>query len=115
MSEQLLTPTDVARKLRVSRATFYRMRGGLIAKGVKTILVGSHVRYLESSLDVLIRQAAEMMIANTGPGASSLEGEGALERLTRLARHIARLVDRFCLVDETNSVLAWAQPQPEHR
>ena len=59
MSENLLSPTNAARKLGVSRMTFYRIRAKLLAKGVKTVTVGNHVKYLESSLDALIRLAAE--------------------------------------------------------
>jgi predicted DNA-binding transcriptional regulator AlpA len=59
MSEQLLTPTDVTKKLKISRAKFYRIRGQLIANGVKTVIIGGNVKYLESSLDRLILKCAE--------------------------------------------------------
>jgi len=59
MSEQLLTPTDVTKKLRISRATFYRIRGKLIANGVKTTIVRGYTKYLESSIDALIRKCVE--------------------------------------------------------
>ncbi len=59
MAEQLMTPMDVARKLRISRATFYRFRGKLIAAGLKMIVVGEYKKYLESSLDRLIQKSAE--------------------------------------------------------
>ncbi|MBE0534530.1 MAG: helix-turn-helix domain-containing protein [Phycisphaerae bacterium] len=59
MSEQLLTPGQAAKKLAISRSTFYRLRAGLIARGVRTIKVGSGTKYLESSMDEVIRRAAE--------------------------------------------------------
>jgi hypothetical protein len=59
MGEQLLTPTDVTKKLRISRAKFYRIRGQLIAGGVKRVIIGGNTKYLESSLDRLILKCAE--------------------------------------------------------
>ncbi len=59
MPEQLLTPTDVTKKLRISRATFYRVRGQLIAKGVKMVMILGNPKYVESSIDRLICKAAE--------------------------------------------------------
>lgn len=59
MSEQLLTPTDVTKKLRISRAKFYRVRGQLIANGVRTVVIGGNTKYVESSIDRLIAKCAE--------------------------------------------------------
>jgi hypothetical protein len=59
MSEQLLTPIQAARKLGISRAKFYVLRASLIARGMKRVTVGSHIKYLESSLEKLIQRAAE--------------------------------------------------------
>jgi predicted DNA-binding transcriptional regulator AlpA len=59
MAEQLLNPMEVAGKLKISRTTFYEIRPKLIAKGLKTLRVGQHIKYLESSLDRLICKAAE--------------------------------------------------------
>jgi predicted DNA-binding transcriptional regulator AlpA len=58
MSEQLLTPTDVKNKLRISRSKFYRLRAKLIANGVKTVRIDGSVKYLESSIDDLILRCA---------------------------------------------------------
>ncbi len=59
MSEQLLTPTDVYKKLRISRVKFYRIRARLISNGMKTVKIDGSVKYLESSIDAMIRKAAE--------------------------------------------------------
>jgi hypothetical protein len=59
MSEQLLTPTDVTKKLRISRAKFYRIRGQLVASGVATITIGGNTKYLESSIDKLLLRCAQ--------------------------------------------------------
>jgi predicted DNA-binding transcriptional regulator AlpA len=58
MSEQLLTPTDVKNKLRISRSKFYRLRAKLIANGMKTVKVEGSVKYLESSIDEMILRCA---------------------------------------------------------
>ena len=58
MSESLLTTSDILKRIRVSRATFYRFRGRLIANGLKTVKVGTYTKYVESSLDALIRKCA---------------------------------------------------------
>jgi len=58
MGEQLLTPTDVKNKLRISRSKFYRLRAKLIANGVKTVRIDGSVKYLESSIDDLILRCA---------------------------------------------------------
>ena len=59
MTEQLLTPTDVTRKLRISRSKFYNIRAKLIANGMKRVTIDGSVKYLESSIDALLRKAAE--------------------------------------------------------
>ncbi|MBW8036663.1 MAG: hypothetical protein FVQ79_13825 [Planctomycetes bacterium] len=59
MGEQLLRPTEVHKKLRISRSKFYRIRARLIANGMKTIRIDGSVKYLESSIDAMIRKAAE--------------------------------------------------------
>ena len=58
MSEQLLTPTDVKNKLRISRSKFYRLRAKLICNGMQTVKIGGAVKYLESSIDAMILRAA---------------------------------------------------------
>ena len=59
MAEQLLTPEGVAKKLKISRTTFYDLRPRLIANGIKTMKVGKNIKYLESSIDALIRRCVE--------------------------------------------------------
>ena len=59
MAEQLLTPTDVMRKLRISRAKFYRIRAKLLAQGMRTVVIGGSVKYVESSIDKMILRAVE--------------------------------------------------------
>ncbi len=59
MAEQLLTPTDVTKKLRISRSKFYNIRARLIARGMKKVIVGGNAKYLESSIDRMIIRAAE--------------------------------------------------------
>ena len=59
MAEQLLTPTDVTKKLRISKSKFYNIRARLIARGMKKVIVGGNTKYLESSIDRMIIRAAE--------------------------------------------------------
>ena len=59
MKEQLLTPKQAAAKLAVNVRTFYRYRARLIAKGLQQVKFGQYPKYRESSLDKLIKQAAE--------------------------------------------------------
>lgn len=59
MAEQLLTPTNVKDKLKISRSKFYRIKPRLIAAGMKTVSIDGSVKYLESSIDAMIRRAAE--------------------------------------------------------
>jgi predicted DNA-binding transcriptional regulator AlpA len=59
MSEKLLTPIQAARMLGVSRSKFYNIRHQLMARGMKRVTVGQHFKYLESSIERLIRIASE--------------------------------------------------------
>jgi predicted DNA-binding transcriptional regulator AlpA len=59
MTEQLLTPIDTAKKLAISRTTFYKLRYRLIANGLQYVVLGGIVKYRQSSLDRLIADAAE--------------------------------------------------------
>jgi len=58
-TEQLLRPSEVYRKLRISKTKFYRIRARLIAGGMKRVRIDGNVKYLESSIDEMIRRAAE--------------------------------------------------------
>jgi predicted DNA-binding transcriptional regulator AlpA len=62
MSEQLLTQTDVTRKLNISKTTFYRMRQRLTKLGLEHVILGGMIRYRQASLDRLIADAAEKRI-----------------------------------------------------
>ena len=57
MARQLMTAIEVAKRLDVSQATFYRIRVKLMAKGLKATTIGHGTRYLESSLDRIIDTA----------------------------------------------------------
>lgn len=59
MSEKLLTPIQAADMLGVSRSKFYGIRHQLMARGMKRITVGKHHKYLQSSIERLIRIASE--------------------------------------------------------
>jgi hypothetical protein len=59
MSEQLLTQTDVTRKLNISKTTFYRLRHRLAALGLEHVILGGMIRYRQASLDRLIADAAQ--------------------------------------------------------
>jgi len=60
MSEQLLTIDQVAGRLGVSRSSVKRNIVKLRARGLQRVPVGKRlVRYRESSLDGLIKRAAE--------------------------------------------------------
>lgn len=59
MAEQLLRPTDVIKKLRISKAKFYRIRAKLICSGMQTVKIDGSVKYLESSIDAMILRAAK--------------------------------------------------------
>lgn len=58
MAEQLLTPTDVYKKLRISRAKFYQVRAKLIANGMQTVKIDGATKYVESSIDEMILRCA---------------------------------------------------------
>lgn len=58
-TEQLLRPSEVYRKLRISKAKFYRILPRLVAKGIKRVKIDGNDKYLESSVDEMIRKAAE--------------------------------------------------------
>lgn len=58
-SEQLLRPTEVYRKLRISKSKFYRIQSRLIAAGMKRVKIDGNNKFLESSIDEMIRRAAE--------------------------------------------------------
>ena len=59
MAEKLLTLKDVAERLGVSPITLGRHKARLIAKGLKQVNFGLHPKYTESSLEKLIKNAAE--------------------------------------------------------
>ena len=59
MGEQLLTPTDVAKKLRISRSKFYAIRARLMAAGMRKVVIDGCTKFTESSIDRLINKAAE--------------------------------------------------------
>ena len=59
MSEQLLTPNQTAKMLGISCSKFYSIRDQLIARGMKRIMVGRNFKYLQSSIERLIRIASE--------------------------------------------------------
>jgi len=62
---ELLTASAVAARLGVSRQTFYALRDRLLAKGLRTVKLpgrkagACRVRYMASSLDRLLEQAAD--------------------------------------------------------
>jgi len=59
MAEQYLTAAEIAVKLKIGKTKFYAILPKLLAKGLKRIVIGHHVRYLESTLDTLIKKAVE--------------------------------------------------------
>lgn len=59
MSERLLGPAEVARRLGMSRTHFYRVAAALESRGLQRVQVGGRARYRAASLDRLIRQAAD--------------------------------------------------------
>ena len=59
MAERLLTRKQVAERLGVSPVTFSRHRARLIAKGLEQVNFGQYPKYTESSLEKLIKWAAE--------------------------------------------------------
>jgi len=61
--ERLLTPEQVAEQLGISRSQFYRLKPALIAKGMRTVVVGRRRKFIESSLDRVIQTASEKEMA----------------------------------------------------
>ncbi|HEG44629.1 MAG TPA: DNA-binding protein [Phycisphaerales bacterium] len=59
MAEKLLTIDTIAKRLGVSRRTFYRLRARLMARGLQEVCVGKLRRYREASLDRVIQRLAE--------------------------------------------------------
>jgi len=59
ITEQLLRPCEVYRKLRISKSKFYRIQSRLIAAGMKRVKIDGNNKFLESSIDEMIRKAAE--------------------------------------------------------
>lgn len=59
MSERLLKLGETADRLGISRRQFYRLRPRLVAKGLQEVAIGKCKKYRESSLDSLIKSAAE--------------------------------------------------------
>lgn len=59
MSESYLTVKEITQKLKIGRTKFYAILPKLMAKGLKRVQIGHHVRYFESTLDELIRKCAE--------------------------------------------------------
>jgi predicted DNA-binding transcriptional regulator AlpA len=59
MNERLLQLNETANRLGISRRQFYRLRPRLIARGLQEIRIGHQRKYRESSLDDIIRRAAE--------------------------------------------------------
>lgn len=58
-TEQLLRPKEVYTKLRISKSKFYRIQSKLIAAGMKRVRIDGNNKFLESSIDKMIRRAAE--------------------------------------------------------
>jgi predicted DNA-binding transcriptional regulator AlpA len=59
MSEQYLTVNEITKKLKIGRTKFYAILPKLMARGLKRIVIGHHVRFIESSLETLLKKAAE--------------------------------------------------------
>lgn len=59
MAEQLLTANQVAKRLGISRRTFYRRRLELLRRGLQERIVGPSTRYREVTLDRLIEAGDE--------------------------------------------------------
>jgi predicted site-specific integrase-resolvase len=61
MAEKLVTLRQVCQSLSISRATFYKIRAGLIADGLEEVLVASvkGLRFRESSVNKLIINATK--------------------------------------------------------
>jgi len=59
MAEQLLSIREAAKRFGVSRSTFYEYQPKLIAKGLQRVVAGRLPRFVESSIDRVIKTAAE--------------------------------------------------------
>lgn len=59
MAEQLLNAKEAARRLGISVRSFLRYRPKLCAVGMQMVRAGQRVTYRESSIDRIIRLAAE--------------------------------------------------------
>ncbi len=59
MSEAYLTIDELAAKLKVGKTKLYAVLPSLMARGLKKTIVGRRARYLESSLDAVLKKAAE--------------------------------------------------------
>ena len=59
MAERLINTIEAAKRLGISVRSFHRYRAKLIALGLQRIRAGQRVNYRESSIDRIIRYAAE--------------------------------------------------------
>ena len=59
MAERLLSIEEVSGRLGVSRSTFYEYQPTLIAKGLQRVRAGRLPKFVESSVEKLIKTAAE--------------------------------------------------------
>ena len=59
MNENYLTAAEIAGKLKIGKTKFYAILPKLLARGLKRVQIGHHVRFFESSLDALLKKAAE--------------------------------------------------------
>ena len=59
MSERLLTISETARRLGMSRTHLYRVMPQLYARGLQRVAIGGRTRVREVSLDLLIKESAE--------------------------------------------------------
>jgi sugar-specific transcriptional regulator TrmB len=59
MAENYLTVNEITKRLKIGRTKFYAILPKLMAKGLKKIVIGHHVRFFESSLETLLKKAAE--------------------------------------------------------
>jgi sugar-specific transcriptional regulator TrmB len=59
MSERLLGPSEIARRLSISRTHLYRILPGLLSQGLQRVIVGGRAKYCEASLDLIIRGSAD--------------------------------------------------------
>ena len=59
MAERLINTVEAAKRLGISVRSFHRYRPKLIALGLQRIRAGQRVNYRESSVDKIIKWAAE--------------------------------------------------------